>query len=115
MRNFKLPISSLKFEIRNSKFFRAFTLIELLVVIAVIAILAALLLPALVGAKERGRRTSCKNNIRQFILATHMYAHENEEQLPPGASNKGADDDHLPVLSDVTSNILVRYTSTDRI
>lgn len=94
---------------------RGFTLIELLVVIAVIAILAALLLPALVGAKERGRRTACKNNIRQFILAVHMYAHENEEQLPTGASNKGPLDDHLPVLSDATSNALVRYTSTDRI
>lgn len=107
MRNFRLRIT-------DYGLFRAFTLIELLVVIAVIAILAALLLPALVGAKERGRRTACKNNIRQFILAAHMYAHENEEHLPPGASNKGPDDDHLPVLSDVTSNIIARY-STDRI
>ncbi len=92
----------------------AFTLIELLVVIAIIAILAALLLPALAGAKERARRASCTSSMRQFVLALHLYGDENEQYLPSGASNKAADDDHLPVLSTATSNAIVRYSGNDR-
>lgn len=69
--------------IRSAKFSRGFTLLELLVVIAIIAILAALLLPALSRTKNQGARTTDLNNLKQIMIAVHLYASENGDVLPP--------------------------------
>ncbi|HXB59301.1 MAG TPA: prepilin-type N-terminal cleavage/methylation domain-containing protein [Candidatus Acidoferrales bacterium] len=63
-----------------------FTLIELLVVIAIIAILAAILLPVLAKAQQRGERAYCLNNMRQLALGWIMYADDNNGTITVNGS-----------------------------
>ncbi len=61
---------------------KGFTLIELLVVMAIIAILAALLMPALIGAREQAVTVACLANMRHLGLAVAMYENENNDIIP---------------------------------
>ena len=79
---------------------KGFTVIELLVVIAIIAILAAMLLPALQGAKDMAKQIQCLSNMKKAGLATSLYLN---------------DFDYLPTwaLSTITNDYSSRYFRWD--
>jgi prepilin-type N-terminal cleavage/methylation domain-containing protein len=62
-----------------------FTIVELLVVITVIGILAALLLPAVLGARESANQVTCRNNLSQLAKAVINEA-TTKQHLPPALS-----------------------------
>jgi prepilin-type processing-associated H-X9-DG protein/prepilin-type N-terminal cleavage/methylation domain-containing protein len=67
---------------------RAFTLVELLATVAVVAVLMSLTLPVLGRAVDRAESVTCVGNLRQWGLATALYASDAGDALPwDGAPN----------------------------
>ncbi len=74
-------------------------------VVAIIMLLAAMLLPALRNAKERGRSTVCLGNLRQLGMSSLLYAQDYADWLP-------ANGDAVPWSGDV--NMTAERWSTER-
>jgi len=73
---------SVRTDLPASRGWAAFTLLELLVVIAILGILAAVLLPVVGRVKDRAIRTTDINNLKQLLLAMHLYTGDQGDVLP---------------------------------
>src|SRR6266705_5644167 len=65
-----------------------FTLIELLIVIAIIGILAAIAIPNLLNAVQRGKQKRTMSDMRALATAVEAYAVDNNS-YPPASCPSG--------------------------
>lgn len=65
--------------VRRSK---GFGLVEIVVVILILGVLAAFLLPSVRRSREPARRSQCKNNLKQIVIALQNYV-DVHHALPP--------------------------------
>jgi prepilin-type processing-associated H-X9-DG protein len=61
---------------------RAVSLNEVLIVCSLVIFMLALLVPGLGHARERARRLICKNNLRQWGVATQLYRDDHMDYIP---------------------------------
>lgn len=89
-----------------------FTLIELLVVIAIIAILASILMPALSQARERGKDTTCKNQLRNLGFYMTQYTEDYNSWYPQMPTH---DNDALKCWTWQLARYSMRIVKTDSV
>ena len=75
----------------RGRYCKHFSLIELLITISIIAILAALLLPVLNKARDKGREITCVSQMKQVGSAVIMYCNDNDDYLPTYNHNTALD------------------------
>jgi prepilin-type N-terminal cleavage/methylation domain-containing protein/prepilin-type processing-associated H-X9-DG protein len=92
---------------------KAFTLIEVLVVIAILAILMTILLPALGKAREQAQGAACKANLKNYALATAMYADDNDDRFVDPRSCYFSQDAAYPVEVGMNKPRHVRWCNRD--
>ncbi len=83
-----------------------FTLIELLIVIAIIGILAAIAIPNLLNAVQRGKQKRTMADARSFATAIEAYAVDNNS-YPAGSCADGAFTTAGTAMTDTSLSILV--------
>jgi prepilin-type N-terminal cleavage/methylation domain-containing protein/prepilin-type processing-associated H-X9-DG protein len=80
-----------------------FTLVEILVTISIVGLLAAMLLPAVLSAREAARRTACTNNLKQIGIAVEGYSSANGGVLPQSCFGRSFYIPLLPFLDQVAA------------